>query len=73
MIIDTYVFRLNEQPLYFQFHYSYSIDSLVNSLVNMVSKMRKVLILDEHIRAIKLVESEKCSRKVAEEFSVGCS
>ena len=35
-MIDTRVFRLNKQ-LYFQFHYSYSIDSRVN----MASKMHK--------------------------------
>ena len=67
MIIDTCVFRVNKQ-LYFQFHASYSVDSLVN----MASKMCKVLSLDEHVKAIKLVELGKSSRKVAEEFGVGC-
>ena len=38
MIIDTCVIRVNKQ-LYFQFHYSY----LVDSLVNMAFKMRKML------------------------------
>ena len=51
-MIDTCVFRLNKQ-LYFQFHYSYSVDLLVN----MASKRRKVLTLDRHVKAIKLVES----------------
>ena len=37
IIIYTCVFQVNKQ-LYFQFHYSYSVDSLVN----MASKMRKV-------------------------------
>ena len=50
--IDTCVFWLNKE-LYFQFHHSYSVDSHVN----MASKRRKVLTLDEHVKAIKLVES----------------
>ena len=37
----------------------------------MASKKWKVLTLDECIKAIKLVESGKSSRKVAEEFGVG--
>ena len=37
MIIDTCVFRVNKQ-LYFQFHYSYSVDSLIT----MASKTHKV-------------------------------
>ena len=66
------VFQLN-YAFYFQFHYSYSIDSRVN----MASKMGKVLTLDECVKAIKLVESRKSSIKVAEEFGVefgvGCT
>ena len=65
--IDT-AYWLNKQ-LFFQFHYSYSVDSSVN----MASKMRKVLTLDEPIKAIKLVESGKSSGKVKEEFGVGCA
>ena len=37
----------------------------------MASKKRKVLTLDERVKAIKLVESGKSSRKVAEDFGVG--
>ena len=37
----------------------------------MASKTREVLSLDECVKAIKLVESWKSSRKVAEEFDVG--
>ena len=36
----------------------------------MASKKRKVLTLDELVKAIKLVESGKNSRKVAEDFGV---
>ena len=37
----------------------------------MASKTSKVLILDECIKAIKLAELGKSSRKVAEEFGMG--
>ena len=47
MIIDTCVFPVKKQ-LYFQFHYSYSVDPLVS----MASKTRKVLTLDVRIKAV---------------------
>ena len=51
--------------------FSFTIPYSIDSLVNMASKTRKVLTLDERVKAIKLVESGKSSRKVAEEFGVG--
>ena len=48
--------------MYFQFRYS---------RVNMASKKRKVLTLDERVKVIKQLESGKSSRKVADEFGVG--
>ena len=45
MVIDTCVFRVNKQ-LCFQFHYSCSVDSLVNMASNDY----------KHIKAVKLVK-----------------
>ena len=50
---------------------SVSQEYSVDSLVNMSLKIHKVLTLDKRIEEIKLIESVKSSRKVAEEFSVG--
>ena len=62
-MVDTCFFRLNKQ-VYLQFYYSYSVDSHVNT----ASKMHRLLTLHKCGKAIKLVESGKSSRKVAEEF-----
>ena len=61
-MIDTFASRLKKW-FYFQIHYC----NLVALRETLLKKPRKVLILDERIKAIKFVESGKSSRKVAEE------
>ena len=64
-MIDTFVFRLKKRfYFHFQFHYCNLVAARETWLQK--TKTRKVLALDERINAIKLVESGKSSRKVAE-------
>ena len=62
---DTFVFRL-KKPFYFHFQFHYCNLVAAREIWLQKTKTRKVLTLNKRIKAIKLIESGKSSRKVAE-------
>ena len=64
-LIYTFVVRL-EKRFYFHFQFHYCNLVAPREIWLQKTKTQKVLTLDEHIKAVKLEESGKSSRKVAE-------